>query len=59
MEVSNSSGIDRSKIYDRDGTNTSSDDPEMMQSRLFIGNLKSNKVKMLVPGINNNNNNYY
>ncbi|XP_019864327.1 PREDICTED: nuclear receptor coactivator 5-like [Amphimedon queenslandica] len=44
MEISTSSGADRSKIYDRDGTNTSSDDPEMMQSRIFIGNLKTNKV---------------
>lgn len=51
MEVSTSSGGDRSKIYDRDGTNTSSDDPEMMQSRIFIGNLKTNKVKILVLGL--------
>ena len=32
------------KIYDREGRNTSSDDPKMMNARVFIGNLASDKM---------------
>ena len=46
------SGIDRGldkeehlqRMYDKDGRNTSSTDPIMMESRLFIGNLASEQV---------------
>lgn len=30
--------------YEKEGRNTSSTDPEMMESRIFIGNLASDKV---------------
>lgn len=30
--------------YDKDGRNTSSNDPKMLDSRVFIGNLPSEKV---------------
>ena len=32
------------KIYERDGRNTSSNDPKMMEARVFIGNLPSESV---------------
>ena len=32
------------KIYERDGRNTSSNDPKMMEARVFIGNLPSEQV---------------
>lgn len=32
------------RIYDREGRNTSSSDPKMMNSRVFIGNLAAEKV---------------
>ena len=34
----------RQKMYDREGRNTSSNDPEMMESRIFVGNLAADKV---------------
>ena len=34
-------------MYNKDGRNTSSSDPEMMESRIFIGNLASKKVCIL------------
>lgn len=34
----------RIKLYDREGRNTSSNDPEMMESRIFVGNLAADKV---------------
>ena len=34
----------RKKMYDKEGTNTSSNDPEMMESRIFVGNLAADKV---------------
>ena len=35
-------------MYNKDGRNTSSSDPEMMESRIFIGNLASKKVHILL-----------
>ena len=32
------------QIYDREGRNTSSTDPKMMNSRVFIGNLAADRV---------------
>ena len=32
------------KIYERDGRNTSSNDPKMMEARVFIGNLPADQV---------------
>ena len=32
------------QLYDREGRNTSSSDPKMMNSRVFVGNLPSDKV---------------
>ena len=32
------------KIYERDGRNTSSNDPKMMEARVFIGNLPAECV---------------
>lgn len=32
------------RIYEMEGRNTSSTDPQMMESRLFIGNLASDLV---------------
>ena len=32
------------RLYDREGRNTSSMDPKMMNSRVFIGNLAADKV---------------
>ena len=32
------------QLYDREGRNTSSTDPKMMNSRVFIGNLPAEKV---------------
>lgn len=32
------------KIYERDGRNTSSNDPKMLEARVFIGNLPSESV---------------
>ena len=32
------------KIYERDGRNTSSNDPKMMEARVFIGNLPADLV---------------
>jgi RNA recognition motif-containing protein len=32
------------KMYERDGRNTSSNDPKMMEARVFIGNLPSESV---------------
>lgn len=32
------------KLYDREGRNTSSTDPKMMNARVFIGNLAADKV---------------
>ena len=32
------------KIYERDGRNTSSNDPKMMEARVFIGNLPADSV---------------
>ena len=32
------------KIYERDGRNTSSNDPKMMEARVFIGNLPADEV---------------
>ena len=32
------------KLYDKEGRNTSSSDPTMMNSRVFIGNLPSDKL---------------
>ena len=33
------------RLYDREGRNTSSMDPKMMNSRVFIGNLAADRVK--------------
>ena len=32
------------KIYERDGRNTSSNDPKMLEARVFIGNLPADQV---------------
>ena len=32
------------KMYERDGRNTSSNDPKMMEARVFIGNLPADSV---------------
>ena len=32
------------QVYDREGRNTSSNDPKMMNARVFIGNLASDKL---------------
>ena len=34
-------------LYDREGRNTSSNDPKMLDSRVFIGNLPSDKITRL------------
>ena len=34
----------RQRVYDREGRNTSSMDPKMLNSRVFIGNLASDRV---------------
>ena len=31
-------------MFDKEGRNTSSNDPEMMESRIFVGNLAADKV---------------
>lgn len=36
--------MSRQKQYEREGRNTSSNDPKMLNSRVFIGNLASDKV---------------
>lgn len=36
--------MSKQKLYEREGRNTSSNDPNMLNSRVFIGNLASDKV---------------
>lgn len=37
-------GDDRMSVYEREGRNTSSNDPKLLNSRVFIGNLPSDKI---------------
>ena len=36
--------MSKQSLYEREGRNTSSNDPKMLNSRVFIGNLASDKV---------------
>ena len=36
--------VRRQEIYDREGRNTSSMDPKMMNARVFIGNLAADRI---------------
>ena len=45
--IENSRTSQKLSEYEKDGRNTSSTDPEMMESRIFIGNLASDKVRLI------------